>query len=130
MRLILIFVLSFCAISFTATAQKAKREKMKKAERVDRSNAFEPDIPERAMAPAKTRKTNKKSFRARYKKSLDQKKKDFEKRMEANAKEDRKMRREMEKPQYSDPSYFGHKRKPKKRPPGKRKLCKECGIVH
>ena len=37
---------------------------------------------------------------------------------------------EMEKPQYSDPSYFGHKKKPKKRPPGKKKFCKECGMYH
>jgi len=36
----------------------------------------------------------------------------------------------MKKPQYSDPTYFGHKKKPKKRPPGKKKFCKECGIYH
>ncbi len=35
-----------------------------------------------------------------------------------------------EDPTYGDPMYFGHKRKPKKRPPGKRKFCKECGMVH
>lgn len=35
-----------------------------------------------------------------------------------------------EKPQYSDPLYFGHKKPPKKRPIGKRKFCKECGLVH
>lgn len=34
------------------------------------------------------------------------------------------------KPQYSNPAYFGHKKKPKKRKRGKRKFCKECGIVH
>jgi hypothetical protein len=34
------------------------------------------------------------------------------------------------KPQYSDPLYFGHKRPPKKRKPGKMKFCKECGIRH
>ncbi|MCS7005081.1 MAG: hypothetical protein NZM38_07120 [Cytophagales bacterium] len=41
-----------------------------------------------------------------------------------------KMEYEMEKPQYKDPTYFGHKRKPKKRPPGKQKYCKECGMKH
>jgi hypothetical protein len=41
-----------------------------------------------------------------------------------------KMEYEMEKPQYKDPLYFGHKRKPKKRPPGKQKFCKECGMKH
>ena len=48
----------------------------------------------------------------------------------ANAKKYRKIEKMKDKPQYSDPSYFGHKRKPKKRPVGKRKFCKECGIVH
>lgn len=35
-----------------------------------------------------------------------------------------------EDPAYNDATYFGHKKKPKKRPPGKRKLCKECKMVH
>lgn len=56
--------------------------------------------------------------------------KEYEQRMEANAKRYRKEAKMAEKPQYSDPSYFGHKKKPKKRPVGKRKFCKECGIVH
>ena len=55
---------------------------------------------------------------------------EYKQRMKANAKKYRKIERIKDKPQYSDPSYFGHKRKPKKRPVGKRKLCKECGIVH
>ena len=57
-------------------------------------------------------------------------KQDFEKRMEKVAKQKRKDARKMRKPQYSDPMYFGHKRKPKIRKPGKRKYCKECGMVH
>ena len=40
------------------------------------------------------------------------------------------MAKEMEKPQYSDPTYFGHKKPPKKRPVGKKKFCKECGMSH
>lgn len=56
--------------------------------------------------------------------------KEWEQRMEANAKKYKKMAKEMEKPQYSDPLYFGHKKKPKKRPPGKKKYCHECGIMH
>ena len=31
---------------------------------------------------------------------------------------------------YSKAPYFGHKRPPKRRPPGSMKLCKECGIMH
>jgi hypothetical protein len=56
--------------------------------------------------------------------------KEWEQRMEANAKRYQKIAKEMKKPQYSDPTYFGHKRKPKKRPPGKKKYCDVCGIVH
>ncbi len=50
--------------------------------------------------------------------------------VEASRKKYHKMQKDMKKPQYSDPMYFGHKKKPKKRKRGKRKLCKECGIVH
>ena len=54
----------------------------------------------------------------------------FHSRMEAVAKAYRKAEKEMQKPQYSDPSYFGHKKPPKRNPPGKMKYCKECGIRH
>jgi len=62
--------------------------------------------------------------------SYDEKVEEFYKRMEAAAKRRKKMEKEMKKPQYSDPLYFGHKRPPKKRPPGKKKFCNVCGIVH
>ena len=55
---------------------------------------------------------------------------EYVKRMKSNARQKRREARLAKKPQYSDPSYFGHKRPPKKRPVGKRKFCKECGIVH
>jgi ABC-type oligopeptide transport system ATPase subunit len=55
---------------------------------------------------------------------------EYQKRMKANVKKHKVIARKMKKPQYSDPSYFGHKRKPKKREVGKRKYCKECEIVH
>jgi hypothetical protein len=55
---------------------------------------------------------------------------EYKVRMKDNAKAAKKKARKMEKPQYSDPSYFGHKRKPKKRAPGKMKFCEECGIKH
>jgi len=55
---------------------------------------------------------------------------EFQQRMKKNARKYKKIERIKDKPQYADPTYFGHKRKPKKRPVGKRKFCKECGIVH
>jgi len=55
---------------------------------------------------------------------------EYKQRMQANVHKHKVMARKMRKPQYSDPSYFGHKHKPKIRPVGKRKFCQECGIVH
>ncbi|GJM28456.1 MAG: hypothetical protein DHS20C17_10910 [Cyclobacteriaceae bacterium] len=55
---------------------------------------------------------------------------EYQQRMKQNARKYNKIDRIKDRPQYSDPTYFGHKRKPKKRPVGKRKFCKECGIVH
>ncbi|MDQ3394021.1 MAG: hypothetical protein M3512_07920 [Bacteroidota bacterium] len=54
----------------------------------------------------------------------------YEQQKKANAKKYAQMDKDMRKPQYSDPSYFGHKKKPKKRPLKKRKFCHECGITH
>lgn len=79
------------------------------------------------MAEKRTSKKAKK--RSNYKSQADLVK-EYEDRMEANAKRYKKEAKLAEKPQYSDPSYFGHKKKPKKRPVGKRKFCKECQIVH
>jgi len=74
--------------------------------------------------------TKKKGSKKVYNQQYDQSIKDYEKLMKANKKKYRKMAKGMEKPQYSDPTYFGHKKQPKKRPKGKRKFCEECGIVH
>ncbi len=63
-------------------------------------------------------------------KTMDDLKQEAKERMMANAKKNEKIAKEMEKPQYSDPSYFGHKNPPKKRKPGKKKFCKECKIRH
>ena len=77
-----------------------------------------------------TSKKKKKSKKNNYKAKMDLAVKEYEELMKANVKKKAKIAKEMEKPQYSDPSYFGHKKKPKKRPLSKRKMCKECGIVH
>jgi hypothetical protein len=41
-----------------------------------------------------------------------------------------RMQRDQDRPQYTDPMYFGHKKPPKKRKRGKQKYCKECGMKH
>ena len=76
-----------------------------------------------AEAPRQTKR------KASRKTTYDQQQEYYE-RVAAVAKAREKTARIMEKPQYSDPMYFGHKRKPKKRPPHKMRLCKECGIRH
>ena len=50
---------------------------------------------------------------------------DFRKRMEKLQQEKAKAAEESNKPQYTNPLYFGHKKPPKKRPNGKKKFCKE-----
>lgn len=78
-------------------------------------------------------KSKKSFFRKKKNKHKDEPErliKEYHERMEANQKRNKKMAKEMKKPQYADPLYFGHKKKPKKRPVGKRKFCDECGMVH
>lgn len=54
----------------------------------------------------------------------------FRKKMKKVYKQKAKEEKLAKKPEYSDPSYFGHKRPPKKRPPGKQKFCKVCKMKH
>ena len=71
----------------------------------------------------------KKKDASPYKTSTEMRE-EYEDRMKENMKKARKEGRMSAKPQYSNPLYFGHKKPPKKRPPGKKKFCKECHIVH
>lgn len=50
--------------------------------------------------------------------------------LEQRIEEKRANAKDMKKPQYTEKMYFGHKNPPKKRPIGKRKHCKECGLTH
>lgn len=56
--------------------------------------------------------------------------KDFEKRMKKTVRQNYKEEKEARKERYTDHTYFGHKKPPKKRPNGKKKFCKECGLTH
>lgn len=83
-------------------------------------------VPQKTQAVSK-KKTKKKK---RLSQQLDNSVEEYNKLMKQNARKYARIEKGMKKPQYSDPTYFGHKRPPKKRPLGKRKMCKECGIVH
>lgn len=55
---------------------------------------------------------------------------EFYERIEQVAKEKQRALKELAKPKYSDPRYFGHKKIPKRRPANKMRYCGECGIRH
>ena len=120
-----LFFLLFSVISVYSFSQSNPRTSD------NRSNTHDVDRLDRgATYSLEQKKTKKKKSKYSISKHLDNKVKEYEKRMQATAKKYAKMEKEMKKPQYSDPTYFGHKKKPKKRPPGKKKFCKECQMVH
>ena len=84
-------------------------------------SSVEPYYPKEEYRPKKIKPKGKITYDARSK---------FYDRMEQVAKANRKAEKELLKPQYADPSYFGHKKPPKRNPRGKLKYCKECGIRH
>lgn len=124
--LILLFIISSCASS----KQPALNHGQSSYSQAGPSSRT-PGEDSRAAAPqSEKRSSRKKGRNIAGRKSHADLVQEYEERMEANAKRYKKEAKMAEKPQYSDKSYFGHKKKPKKRPVGKRKFCKECGIVH
>lgn len=116
---IFVSVVFVCGLMVVATQANAQTTREVESKKQDENAIF--------RSSGKSKKSKKNKIET---KSYFETRKEFEKRMKKVAEEYRKKQRKMEKPQYSDPTYFGHKRKPKIRPVGKRKLCKECGIVH
>ncbi len=114
---VLIALLCFSFVGYAQNSRETGSEKKVSSEA------------DRYATHSMNRKKSKKSNHS-YLGVYDQKIREFEARMEAAVKNKKIAEREMKKPQYSDPSYFGHKRKPKKRPPDKKKYCKECGLYH
>jgi hypothetical protein len=125
------FLLLLVVLMATSSHAQSRRKRAKKeTARSTQSNSLAPGTTAPSYYPtedydAKIRKRKKASGKVTY--TAREK---FYERMEELEKEQRKNEKLMEKPQYSDPSYFGHKRPPKRRPPGKMKFCKECKIRH
>jgi hypothetical protein len=118
-------VLIVALVAITATSfSQSRRNKKKNVIRTEQNNqptALDP-LPQKDYAPKASRKTSKgPTFESE---------REYYERKELLEKTRRKNERLQEKPQYSDPAYFGHKRPPKKRKAGKMKYCKECGIRH
>ncbi len=105
----------FCLLIFTDVLAQTTRDS---------------DTKKEAPSNIETVKKKKKANKNGYKYKMDNAIKEYEELQKTNAKKKSKMQKDMQKPQYSDPTYFGHKKKPKKRSLKKRKMCKECGIVH
>lgn len=115
-----------CSLDLQAQSSSGlpkKKSKPSAAEAQGQPSSLQPYYPTKNYEPEKKKdkKPGKVTYDARDK---------FYDRMEQIARQERKNEKEMQKPQYSDPSYFGHKRPPKKRPPEKMKFCKVCGIRH
>jgi len=91
--------------------------------------------PVNSMLQTTTKSTKKKHRRGIFSPSRKQNVKhtaryEFYERIEQVAKDKQRALRQLAKPQYSDPRYFGHKKIPKRRPANKMRYCGECGIRH
>lgn len=114
-----LFFVLLALISTTALAQSRKSKK--KAESTTQPTALDP-LPQKDYAPKASRKASKGPTYGSEEKYYE--------RMAQLEKTRRKNEKLQSLPQYSDPMYFGHKKPPKKRKPGKMKYCRECGIRH
>jgi hypothetical protein len=104
--------------------QSSKKKQPANQNAKGNSNSLEPYYPKENKVPKKARKKPS-SKGATYESEQE-----YYERMARLFKEKEKSEKEMAKPQYSNPMYFGHKRPPKKHKPGKMKFCKECGMKH
>lgn len=96
----------------------------------DKNRKEKIEIDRGATYAVESEKVKKKKVKYSINQEFDRKVEEYEKRMVQNARKNEKMAKEMQKPQYSDPTYFGHKKKPKKRPADKKKFCNECKMYH
>jgi hypothetical protein len=121
---ITLLVFLFCAAleSQGQVRKKARKQQQESSEQQPTSLDPSSASMEKQYAPKAARKASKGPTYG-----LEQQ---YYERMETVEKERRKSEKMMEKPQYSDPLYFGHKRPPKKHKPSKMKFCKVCGIRH
>ena len=101
---------------------------MKAQDRMVQENSLRPSAVQSAF-PSKKEIAMREKVARTPKTTVDLQKEYYE-RVEAVMKARKKMARQMQKPQYADPLYFGHKRKPKKHSPRNMRFCKECGIRH
>jgi hypothetical protein len=107
-----------------AVGQSSENSQQQPSTDKGKSTSLEPYYPKEKQVPKKAKK--KSSSKGATYESEQQ----YYERMAKVFKEKEKAEKEMMKPQYSNPMYFGHKRPPKKHKRGKMKFCKECGLRH
>ncbi len=116
-----LLILLFVVTGFTPALSQSSKKKKNTSAPAAQPSSVEPYYPKQTYEPQKKKSSKKVTNDARDR---------FYDRMDQVAKAHRKNEKELAKPQYSDPTYFGHKKPPKRRPPHKMKYCKECGIRH
>ena len=127
MRFHLLIVLVLAASTSFAQLTRKEKKAARRGTAVDQPTTLDPgsSMPDNSAKHEKRAKSRKKTTGATYNSQ-----KEFQDRMDARAKTYRKNEKNMMTEQYTNPTYFGHKRPPKKRPADKMKLCKVCGIRH
>lgn len=128
MKVRLSFVVLFICFATLAVGQAKKKTKAEPAPSSQQPSSLSPNAQQQVQQPV-TAKSKSKSKSPKLEVTYDPERK-FYQRAKQVSKERIKAEKEMQKPQYSDPMYFGHKKPPKKRPIGKQKYCKECGMKH
>jgi len=121
--LITLVCLLACAMTHAQPAKKDKKNKGKSTAGSNQPTSMDPSYPTMDYAPKYEKKAQ--SIDLSY--NAEQR---YYEQKEKIAKARKKAEKELMKPQYTDPMYFGHKRPPKKHKPGKMKYCKVCGIRH
>lgn len=124
MKLRLIFLCLVLFVMVTHSQAQSKRKKKSKGKQ-ENVTSVDPSFPQAGQYQPKEKKVKRKDRGITYKAQDN-----FYEQRARVSKEKRKAELELSKPQNSNPLYFGHKRPPKKRPPGKMKYCKTCGLKH
>lgn len=135
MRAILILLcltLTVCVSNAQSSSKKKKKRPVNAEKRTSslerHASSLEPYTPYAERSTTSRKKTAKQRDKNIAKASDPVQ--EFYARMAEVQKKREQSEKMMEKPQYSDPMYFGHRRPPKKRSPEKMKYCRECGIKH
>jgi hypothetical protein len=121
MRIITVLILILLTASAYGQSNKKRRKKERQSSETTQPTSLDPSMPQQDYAPKRKKVAKGPTYESEQQ---------YYERREEQEKNRRKNEKLMDEPRYSDPSYFGHKRPPKRHKPGKMKYCKECGLRH